>query len=115
MANTIVLRNVGVTTAISVGATSTAATAITANTNDQVNYASFINTGATYVAVNIGDASVAAAVLPVSGSTTGNFVLPASMTQPIVLAVPASPYYVRMIGSASGPSIVYVTPVGDQS
>jgi hypothetical protein len=115
MANTIVLRNVGVTTAISVGATSTAATAITANTNDQVNYASFINTGATYVAVNIGDASVAAAVLPVSGSTTGNFVLPASMTQPIVLAVPASPFYVRMIGSGSGPSIVYVTPAGDQS
>jgi hypothetical protein len=115
MANTIVLRNVGVTTAISVGATSTAATAITASTNDQVNYASFLNTGATYVAVNIGDVNVGAAVLPVSGSTTGNFVLPASMTQPIVLAVPASPYYVRMIGSASGPSIVYVTPVGDQS
>lgn len=115
MANTIVLRNVGVTTAISVGATSTAATAITASTNDQVNYASFLNTGSTNIAVNIGDANVAAAVLPVSGSTTGNFVLPASMTQPIVLAVPASPFYVRMIGSASGPSIVYVTPAGDQS
>ena len=115
MSNTTVLRPVGVTTAISVGATSTAAALITASTNDQVNYASFINTGATYVAVNIGDASVAAAVLPVSGSTTGNFVLPASMTQPIVLAVPASPFYVRMIGSASGPSIVYVTPAGDQS
>jgi hypothetical protein len=98
-----------------VGATSTAATLITASTNDQVNYASFINTGATYVAVSLGDANVGAAVLPVSGSTTGNFVLPASMTVPIVLAVPASPYYVRMIGSASGPSIVYVTPVGDQT
>jgi hypothetical protein len=115
MSNTTVLRPVGVTTAISVGATSTAATLITASTNDQVNYASFINTGATYVAVSLGDANVAAAVLPVSGSTTGNFVLPASMTVPIVLAVPANPYYVRMIGSASGPSIVYVTPVGDQS
>ena len=115
MANTIVIRNVGVTTAISVGATSTAATAITASTNDQVNYASFLNTGSTNVAVSIGDANVAAAVLPVSGSTTGNFVLPASMTQPIVLAVPASPFYVRMIGSATGPSIVYVTPAGDQS
>ena len=115
MANTIVLRNVGVTTAISVGATSTAATAITASTNDQVNYASFLNTGSTNVAVSIGDANVAAAVLPVSGSTTGNFVLPASMTQPIVLAVPASPFYVRMIGSATGPSIVYVTATADQS
>ncbi len=115
MSNTTVLRPVGVTVAISVTASSTIAIPITASTNDQVNYASFINTGATYVAVSIGDANVGAAVLPVSGSTTGNFVLPASMTVPIVLAVPASPYYVRMIGSGSGPSIVYVTPVGDQS
>ena len=115
MSNTTVLRPVGVTTAISVAASSTTATQIKANTNDQVNYASFINTGATSVAVSLGDANVAAAVLPVSGSTTGNFVLPASMTVPIVLAVPASPYYVRMIGSAAGPSIVYVTPVGDQT
>lgn len=115
MSNTTVLRPVGVTVAISVTGTSTIAIPIVASTNDQVNYASFINTGSTYVAVSIGDANVGAAVLPVSGSTTGNFVLPASMTVPIVLAVPASPYYVRMIGSASGPSIVYVTPVGDQS
>jgi hypothetical protein len=115
MSNTTVLRPVGVTTAISVAASSTTATQIKASTNDQVNYASFINTGATYVAVSLGDANVGAAVLPVSGSTTGNFVLPASMTVPIVLAVPASPYYVRLIGSAAGPSIVYITPVGDQS
>ena len=115
MSNTTVLRPVGVTTAISVTASSTAATQIKASTNDQVNYASFINTGATYVAVNLGNANVGVAVLPVSASTTGNFVLPASMTVPIVLAVPASPYYVRMIGSAAGPSIVYVTPASDQS
>ena len=115
MSNTTVLRPVGVTTAISVTGSSTTATQIKASTNDQVNYASFINTGATYVAVSLGDSNVAAAVLPVSGSTTGNFVLPASMTVPIVLAVPASPYYVRLIGSGAGPSIVYITPVGDQS
>lgn len=115
MSNTTVLRPVGVTTAISVAAASTTATQIKASTNDQVNYASFINTGSTYVAVSLGDANVAAAVLPVSGTTTGNFVLPASMTVPIVLAVPASPYYVRLIGSGAGPSIVYITPVGDQS
>ena len=115
MSNTTVLRPVGVTTAISVTASSTTATQIKASTNDQVNYASFINTGSTYVAVSLGDANVAAAVLPVSGTTTGNFVLPASMTVPIVLAVPASPYYVRLIGSGAGPSIVYITPVGDQS
>ena len=115
MANTSVIRNAGVTTAISVGATSTIAIPIDDNTNDQVNYASFLNTGSTLVAVSIGDVNVPAAVLPVSGSTTGNFVLPASMTTPIVLAVPTTPFYVRMIGSAAGPSIVYVTPTADQS
>jgi hypothetical protein len=115
MANTSVIRTAGLTTAISVTASSTAAVLINSNTNDQVNYAAFLNTGSAYVAVNVGDANVAAAVLPVSGSTTGNFVLPASMTTPIVLAVPTTPFYVRMIGSASGPSIVYVTPAADQS
>jgi hypothetical protein len=115
MANTSVVRTAGVTTAISVTASSTSAVLIDDNTNDQVNYASFLNTGSTQVAVITGDANVAAAVLPVSGSTTGNFVLPASMTTPIVLAVPTTPFYVRMIGSASGPSIVYVTAIADQS
>jgi hypothetical protein len=115
MANTSVLRNAGVTTAISVTASSTSAVVIDDNTNDQVNYCSFLNTGATNVAVNVGNSSVGAAVLPVSGSTTGNFVLPASMTTPLVLAVPTTPFYVRMIGSGAGPSIVYVTPAADQS
>ena len=55
MANTSVLRSAGVTNAISVGATSTAAVLIDDNTNDQVNYASFINTGSTLVAVKMGD------------------------------------------------------------
>jgi hypothetical protein len=115
MANTSVVRTAGVTTAISVTASSTAAVLIDDNTNDQVNYASFLNTGSTQVAVITGDANVGAAVLPVSGSTTGNFVLPASMTTPLVLAVPTTPFYVRMIGSGAGPSIVYVTPTADQS
>jgi hypothetical protein len=115
MANTSVLRPAGVTYAQSVGATSTSALLIEDNTNDQVNYASFINTGSTLVAVKFGDANVGAAVFPVSGSTTGGFVLPANMTVPIVLAVPTAPFYVRMIGSAAGPSIVYVTATADQS
>ena len=115
MANTSVIRTAGVTTAISVTASSTAAILIDDNTNDQVNYTSFLNTGSTSVAVNVGDANVAAAVLPVSGSATGNFVLPPLMTLPIILAVPTTPFYVRMIGSGAGPSIVYVTPTADQS
>ena len=115
MANTSVLRPAGVTNAISVGATSTAAVFIDDNTNDQVNYTSFMNTGSTLVAVKMGDANVGAAVFPVSGSTTGDFVLPANMTTPLVLACPTTPFYVRMIGSAAGPSIVYVTATADQS
>jgi hypothetical protein len=115
MANTSVIRTAGVTTAISVTASSTAAILIDDNTNDQVNYCSFLNIGSTSVAVTVGDANVAAAVLPVSGSATGNFVLPPLMTLPIILAVPTTPFYVRMIGSGAGPSIVYVTPTADQS
>ena len=115
MANTSVLRPAGVTNAISVGATSTAAVLIDDNTNDQVNYTSFMNTGSTLVAVKMGDANVGAAVFPVSGSTTGDFVLPANMTAPLVLACPTTPFYVRMIGSGAGPSIVYVTATADQS
>ena len=114
MANTSVLRVVGKTTAISVTASSTSATIIDDITNDQVNFASFLNTGSVAVAVKLGDANVGAAVLPVSG-TPGDFLLPAGMTSPIVLACPTVPFYVRMIGAAAGPSLVYVTPVGDQS
>ena len=111
MANTSVLRQAGVTYAQSVGATSTSALLIEDSTNDQVNYCSFLNTGSTLVAVKMGDANVGAAVFPVSGSTTGDFVLPPSMNDAIMFAVPTTPTYVRMIGSAAGPSIVYVTPI----
>ena len=114
MANTSVLRVVGKTTAISVTASSTSATIVEDQTNDQVNFAAFLNTGSVAVAVKLGDANVGAAVLPVSG-TPGDFLLPAGMTSPIVLACPTVPFYVRMIGAAAGPSLVYVTPVGDQS
>jgi len=114
MANTSVLRLAGKTVAISVTASSTSATIVDDQTNDQVNFAAFLNTGSVAVAVKLGDANVGAAVLPVSG-TPGDFLLPASMSLPIVLACPTVPFYVRMIGAAAGPSLVYVTPVGDQS
>ena len=114
MAGTSVIRTVGPTVALSVTASSTAATLIDDSTNDQVNYASFLNTGAVAVAVKWGDANVGAAVLPVSG-TNGDYMLPAGMTSPVVLAVPTTPFYVRAIGAAAGPSLLYVTPVADQS
>jgi len=116
MAATSVLRVAGNTQAISLTATSSAALLIKAGyTNDQVNFVSVLNTGAVPVAVKFGDSAVGAAVFPVAGSTEGDYVLPALMTRPVILAVPAAPFYVRAIGSAAGPSILYVTPVGDQS
>ena len=114
MAGTSVIRTAGPTVALSVTASSTSATLIDDNTNDQINYASFLNTGSAGVAIKWGDANVGAAVLPVSG-TNGDFLLPAGMTSPVVLAVPTTPFYVRAIGSAAGPSLVYITPAADQS
>lgn len=105
------IRSIGVTTAVSVGATATTAALIQSNTNDKNTFVSLINTGATSVAVVFGPSDMADPVLPVSGSTTGNFVLPPSMNAPIIFEIPTTPTYVKMIGSGAGPSIVYVTPV----
>ena len=106
------VRPIGVTTAVSVGASATSQVLVNNASNDQNNCVALLNTGATQVAIKFGPTGVSAPVLPVSGSTTGDFVLPAGMTVPLIFAVPTTPTYVRMIGSASGPSIVYVTPVG---
>jgi hypothetical protein len=105
-------RPIGVTHAVSVGATATSELKINNSSNDQNNTVALLNTGATSVAVKFGPSGVSAPVLPVSGSTTGDFVLPPNMLVPLVFAVPTTPSYVRMIGSGAGPSIVYVTPVG---
>jgi len=105
-------RPIGVTHAISVGASATSEVKINNSSNDQNNTVALLNTGSTSVAVKFGQSGVSAPVLPVSGSTTGDFVLPPNMITPLVYAVPTTPSYVRMIGSGAGPSIVYVTPVG---
>ena len=105
------IRAVGVTTAVSVGASATSEVLINNASNDQNNFVSLLNTGSTNVAVTFGPTGLAAPVLPVSGSTTGSYVLPASMNAPLIFSVPTTPCYVRMIGSATGPSIVYVAPV----
>ena len=106
------IRSIGVTTAVSVGASATSEVVVKSSTNDQNNFVSLLNTGATSVAVKFGPSGLGVPVLPVSGSTTGDFVLPPNMNAPILFEVPTTPTYVRMIGSAAGPSVVYVTPVG---
>lgn len=104
-------RVVGPTVAVSAGATATTAALVNNSPNIQCNYVSLINTGTTSVAVKFGPSNMADPVLPVSGTNTGEFVLPPSMNDVIMFGVPTTPTYVKMIGSASGPSIVYVTPI----
>lgn len=115
MSNTVVIRPLGKTYALSVTASATSSLQIANPSNDQINFASFINTGAAAVAVEISSLGTApAATLPVAG-TPGSFVLPPLMTLPIVLAVPNTPFTLTAIGSAAGPSLLYVTVVGTQN
>lgn len=116
MSNTIVLRLQAQTTALSVGATAISPVTVSSVGNNQVNYAAFLNAGANAVAIEISPTGITAktATIPVSG-TAGSFLLPPLMTQPIVLATPANNFQVSAIGSATGPALVYITPVGNQS
>jgi hypothetical protein len=115
MSNTVVIRPLGKTYALSVTASATTSLQIANPSNDQINYASFLNTGDATVAIEISSLGTApAATLPVSG-TPGSFVLAPKMTLPVVLATPNTPFTLTAIGSAAGPSLVYVTVVGTQN
>lgn len=114
MAQSIVIRQIGPTTALSVTATSTAAVTIAPTSNDQGVYASFLNTGANPVAVTIAPATASASVLPVAGTPQTVIMLPANMITPLIYAVP-SIFSATAIGTAAGPSLVYITPVAAQS
>lgn len=115
MANTIVLRPVGKTVAIDLTATSSTAVTVSPATNDQVNFAAFLNPGANGCAVTVAPSSAPAAVLPVNGTPSDSFYLPPLMTQPTVLAVPINGFSVTGICAATKTTTIYVTPVGDQS
>jgi hypothetical protein len=116
MSITTVLRLQAKTTVVSVTASAITPVTVTSVGNNQVNYAAFLNTGANSVAIEISPTGVTAtaATLPAAG-TPGSFLLPPLMTQPMVLATPANNFQVSAIGSASGPALVYITPVGNQS
>jgi len=117
MSNTTVLRLAGQTTALSVAATAHAAVTVSAVGGSVLsNYASFLNVGANTVAVEISPVGVTATAATIGADgATGSFILPPLMTVPIVLAVPANSFQVSAIGSAAGPSLIYVTPLSDQS
>ena len=117
MANTSAFRIGGSTLGLSVGTTAHSAVALTSNTSDQINFVACTNTGSATVAIKFSTISTDVAKLPTDG-TFGDFVLPAAMETPILIAVPAvnmqNPVYVTAI-AASGTNLVYVTPTVDQS
>jgi len=114
MANTTVFKAAGKTSVIAVTSTSSTSITISPNTNDQVNFATFLNVGTKACAVNVSSLATApAAVFPTAG-TPGDFVLPASMTYPITLVIPPAPFQITAICGGSDTTTLYVTPVGDQ-
>ena len=117
MANTSVIRLAGQTLGLSVTTSAHSAVALVANTTDQANYVSCLNTGTGSVAIKFSQISTDAAAVPGDG-TLGDFILPAVMETPIVLACPVInnqlPCYVTA-KSVSGTNLVYVTPLVDQS
>ena len=114
MAGSTVQRNAGPTVALSVTNTAHAAVLIDDNTNDQVNYTSFLNTGAAPIAIKMGPTDPGAPVFPTDG-TNGSYVLPAGMTSPLILASPTTPYYLTAISNSATAGVLYVTPAADQS
>lgn len=113
MATTFAFKAVGPTSVVSVTASSTTAITVSPSTVEGSGFAAFLNTGTTVVAVNITNASITApaAVLPAAGTPSNVIVLPASMNHPVIVSVPAGGFSMTAIGSAAGPSLVYVTPV----
>lgn len=114
MAGSTVQRNAGPTVALSVTNSAHAAVLIDDNTNDQVNYTSFLNTGAAPIAIKMGPTDPGAPVFPTDG-TNGSYVLPAGMTSPLILACPTTPYYLTAISNSATAGLLYVTPAADQS
>lgn len=127
MAIGVVQKIAGPPAALSVGVTQHAAVAVTVNATDAAaGAASFWNVGTTAIYVNVYPLSQTGVAesggtmaFPVDGTpgTLNGFVLPPAMPEPLVVVVPTSNggFSVNAIGSATGPSIMYVWPVTLQS
>ena len=114
MANTTVLRPAGKTAVIAVTATSSTSITIDDLTNDQVNFAAFLNVGTKACAITVSSLATApVSVFPTAG-TPGDFVLPANMTYPITLAVPTAPFQITAVCGGSDTTTLYVTAVENQ-
>lgn len=117
MTTTVATRVLGPTYAMSVGIAQHAAIGVAPMQGDTCNFAEFSNPGTTDVCVVTGPwiatPSTAALAFPVDGAPTipNSFILPHGMTFSVVKAVPSNGFSVSAIGSAAGPSIIYITPV----
>lgn len=128
MAISIAYRPVGPTYALSVTASAHAAVAIVRPARDAPVLCSFFNASTTVdVCIAFQPLSQTGAaqtfspalVFPVDGTPTTwiSMVLPANMTQEMIISVPNgnSGFSLTAIGSAAGPSIIYVTHVSPLS
>lgn len=121
MAQSIVVRSIGPTYALSVTASQHAAVGIVPLNRDICNFAAFTNSGATDICITWSPYNTTPAtealVFPVDGTPTipNSFIIRAATIVPVIIAVPANGFCLSAIGSGAGPSILYVTPVGDQS
>lgn len=109
MTTSIGIRPVGKTTVIAVTTTASTPILISTNSNDQINWAEFSNTGTSAVSVTF--STIARdAVHPVAG-TPADYTI--NENTAVIIAVPNVPYYVSAI-TPSGSSTLYVTPVDAQ-
>lgn len=107
------MRPIGKTAVISVTGSSSTAITIGSDVTDYGSKIALLNTGGTVIALRTGSVgNCPAAVLPAVGTPSySNIVLPATMIYPLVVDCPAFPFDITAIGSAAGPSLVYITPV----
>lgn len=121
MANTTVIRPIGQTLRLVVSTSQHAAVAVPTTGNDQCNYAAFTNSGTGDVMVVVAPYAstpyTPTITIPADGAfaPAGTFLLHASMTAPVVLAVPANGFCVSAIAVSGASNDLYITPVGDQS
>jgi hypothetical protein len=122
MATSLIFKPAGIPKALSVANSAHGAVSVSQNQNDNVNAVGLLNTGTTVVAVWIAPQGKGVTptfptdATPITASSNAIQVvmLPASMTYPMIVPCP-SLSDVDAIGSAAGPSIVYVTPIIIQS
>ena len=110
MLNTSVMRLSGKTYRLDLTTSASTTLLIEDTTNDQTNLVSLLNTGTGVASVEIANAS--ASVLTPTIATTGNagsYVLPAAMQNPIIIAAPPAPFYIK--GISSGTNSLFITPV----